>query len=330
MAVADNLGTDATIPDGSANDLLALDAYSRAIAQVAEAASPGVVAIRSVSARGHERRGGSGSGFAFTPDGLILTNSHVVHGARGLRVETTEGADVQADLVGEDPHTDTAVIRAGIRLQALALGSSRALRVGQVAIAIGNPLGFDCTVTAGVVSALGRSLRAGSGRLIDNVIQTDAALNPGNSGGPLVDTGGRVIGVNTAIIAGAQGICFAIAVDTVREVALQLLRHGRVRRANLGIAAQTMPLSARVRNHFELSEPAAVRVTEVESGGPAAQAGIECGDIVVGFSGQAVGGVDDLHRLLVEAQIGRDAPVEVIRRSRRITVNIRPRDLSMA
>jgi S1-C subfamily serine protease len=329
MALAQELSNDEP-PEGASSDLLALDAYSRAIVQVAEAASPGVVAIRTVSARGQERRHGGGSGFAFTPDGLILTNSHVVQGARGLRVETTEGADVQADLVGEDPHTDTAVIRAGIRLQALPLGSSRSLRVGQVAIAIGNPLGFDCTVTAGVVSALGRSLRAASGRLIDNVIQTDAALNPGNSGGPLVDTGGRVIGMNTAIIAGAQGICFAIAVDTVRDVALQLLRHGRVRRANLGIAAQTMALSARVRRHFELSEPAAVRVTEVERDGPAARAGIERGDIIVGFAGQRVGGVDDLHGLLVEAQIDRDAVVELLRRGRRQTVDIRPRDLPTA
>jgi S1-C subfamily serine protease len=330
MALAQELSSEATPVDGASSDLLALDAYSHAIVQVAEAASQGVVAIRTVSARGQERRHGGGSGFAFTPDGLILTNSHVVHGARGLRVETTEGADAQADLVGEDPHTDTAVIRAGIRLQALTLGSSRALRVGQVAIAIGNPLGFDCTVTTGVVSALGRSLRAASGRLIDNVIQTDAALNPGNSGGPLVDTGGRVIGMNTAIIAGAQGICFAIAVDTVRDVALQLLRNGRVRRANLGVAAQTMPLSARVRRHFELGEPAAVRVTEVEPDGPAARAGIERGDIIIGFAGHPVGGVDDLHRLLVEAQIGRDTVVEVLRRSRRQSVNVRPRDLPTA
>jgi S1-C subfamily serine protease len=327
MDLAQGLSSDATPDGGTPNEMLALDAYSRAIVQVAEAASQGVVAIRTVSGRRQERRNGGGSGFAFTPDGLILTNSHVVHGARGLRVETTEGADVQADLVGEDPHTDTAVIRAGIRLQALPLGSSRALRVGQVAIAIGNPLGFDCTVTAGVVSALGRSLRASSGRLIDNVIQTDAALNPGNSGGPLVDTAGHVIGMNTAIIAGAQGICFAIAVDTVRDVALQLLRHGRVRRANLGIAAQTIALSARVRRHFELSEPAAVRVTEVEPGGPASHAGIERGDTIIGFAGQPVGGVDDLHRLLVEAQIGRDAAVEVLRGSRRETFSVRPRDL---
>ena len=306
-----------------------LDAYSLAVTGVAESASPSVVSIHVGRAAGRRRvLAGSGSGFAFTPDGLILTNSHVVHGARPIEVQTLAGDRVQADLIGDDEHTDTALIRVSAGLAALPLGSSKALRTGQLAIAIGNPLGFDCTVTAGVLSALGRSLRAGSGRLIDDVIQTDAALNPGNSGGPLMDSLGRAIGMNTAIIAGAQGLCFAIAIDTVRQVALELLRHGRVRRASLGVAAQTVPLSQRMRRYFELAARTVVRVSEVESDGPAARAAMQAGDLIVRFAGEPVSGIDDLHRLLIEARIGARVPTEVLRGSRRVTLEVVPRELN--
>jgi len=305
-----------------------LDAYSLAVTRVAEEASPSVVAIHATPRAGARRsRGGTGSGFVFTPDGLILTNSHVVHDAGSISVETLAGDRFEADRVGEDPHTDTALIRVGARLPALTLGGSRSLKVGQLAIAIGNPLGFDCTVTAGVVSALGRTLRSGSGRLIDDVVQTDAALNPGNSGGPLMDSAGRVIGMNTAIIAGAQGLCFAIAIDTVRQVAIELLRHGRVRRAQLGVAAQTVPISQRARRHFELEARTAIRISEIEPDGPAARAGLESGDVIVGFAGDSVAGIDDLHRLLGEERIGRTLPLEVVRGSRRLTVDLVPREL---
>jgi S1-C subfamily serine protease len=303
-----------------------LDAYSRTITGVAEAATPAVVAIHTRRSSAAGAQGGSASGFVFTPDGLILTNSHVVHGASGLRVATVRGEEFEADLLGEDPHTDTALIRVSATLPAVNFGRSHALRVGQVAIAIGNPLGFDCTVTAGVVSALGRSLRASSGRLIEDVVQTDAALNPGNSGGPLMDSGARVIGMNTAIIAGAQGICFAIAIDTVRRVALELLRHGRVRRASIGIGGQSVAVPQRLRRHFELPQLTAVRVISVLEGGAAAEADIESGDLIVRFDGQWIGGVDDLHRLLIDSRIGAPAALELVRRGRRLTVNVVARE----
>jgi S1-C subfamily serine protease len=299
----------------------ALDAYSRVISRVAELASPAVVAIHA-SRRG--RQGGAGSGFALTPDGLILTNNHVVDGASRVRVETTQGVTCDAEIVGKDPHTDTALIRAGTALPALELGSSRRLRVGQLAIAIGNPFGFECSVTAGVVSALGRSLRAGTGRLIDDVIQTDAALNPGNSGGPLCDGAGRVIGMNTAIIASAQGICFATAIDTVRWVAMELLQHGRVRRGHLGIVAHTVVVPQRLRRHGELEQRTAVRVVRTEPRGPAESAGLESGDLVVRFAGEAVAGIDDLHRLLGAERIDHAVPLEALRRGRRIQLAVIP------
>jgi len=308
------------------HDQQLLDAYSRTVTGVAEAATPAVVAIHTRRATAAATQGGSASGFVFTPDGLILTNSHVVHGASALRVATVRGDEFEADLLGEDPHTDTALIRVSAAMPAVTLGRSHALRVGQVAIAIGNPLGFDCTVTAGVVSALGRSLRASSGRLIEDVIQTDAALNPGNSGGPLMDSAGRVIGMNTAIIAGAQGICFAIAIDTVQRVALELLRHGRVRRASIGIGGQTVAVPQRLRRHFELPQVAAVRVISVLDGGAAGQAGVESGDLIVRFDGQWIGGVDDLHRLLIDSRIGAAAPLEIIRRGRRLTMDVIARE----
>jgi S1-C subfamily serine protease len=274
-------------------------------------------------------QGGSASGFVFTPDGLILTNSHVVHGASALRVSTVRGEEFEADVVGEDPHTDTALIRvAASALPAVQLGSSRALRVGQVAIAIGNPLGFDCTVTTGVVSALGRSLRASSGRLIEDVIQTDAALNPGNSGGPLMDSSGHVIGMNTAIIAGAQGICFSIAIDTVRSVALELLRHGRVRRASMGIGGQTTMIPQRLRRHFELPKSTGVRVLSVLENSAAAHAQVESGDLLVRFGDHWIEGVDDLHRLLIDSRIDIATPLELVRRGRRLTVDVTPREIA--
>jgi S1-C subfamily serine protease len=312
------------------DDAAALDAYSRTVTHVAEMATPAVVAI-SVTRRGapgsDEREpsgGGSASGFAFTPDGLILTNSHVVHGARNVRVISARGEEFEADLVGEDADTDTALLRVTGSMLPLELGRSAALRVGQLVVAIGNPFGFDCSVTAGVVSALGRSLRATSGRLIENVIQTDAALNPGNSGGPLVDSRGRVIGMNTAIIASAQGICFAIGIDTVQQVVIELLRHGRVRRASLGIGAQTVPIPQRLRRHFELSQCHATRVLQVLTDGPCARAGVESGDLLVGFEGQPLEGVDDLHRTLIGSRIGRPITLDVIRRGRRLQLEVVP------
>jgi len=319
----------APVPDDA--DLL--DVYSRTVTGVAEAATAAVVAIHTRRAPGSgQQRGqtsGSASGFVLTPDGLILTNSHVVHAAGALRVATVRGEEYDADLVGEDPHTDTALIRvAASSMPAAPLGASRALKVGQLVIAIGNPLGFDCTVTAGVISALGRSLRASSGRLIEDVVQTDAALNPGNSGGPLMDSRGRVIGMNTAIIAGAQGICFAIAIDTVQRVALELLRHGRVRRASIGIGGQTTPIPQRLRRHFELPQSSGVRVLNVLDGSAAATAQIECGDLLVRFDGYWIAGVDDLHRLLIDSRIGAPATLELVRRGRRLSIEVIPGEIA--
>jgi len=298
-----------------------LDAYSRVITRVAELASAAVVTIHPQRS---DRSAGTGSGVAFTPDGLILTNSHVVNGARQIRVETTQGARSNAALIGADPHTDLALIRADLQLQPLELGSSKSLRVGQLAIAIGNPYGFECSVTAGVVSALGRSLRSSTGRLIDDVIQTDAALNPGNSGGPLCDSSGRVIGINTAIIAAAQGICFATAVDTVRWVALQLLQHGRVRRGHLGIVAHTVAMPQRLRHQAQLTQNTVVRIEQIEPHGPAARAGIEVGDLLFGFADQSIAGIDDLHRLLSAERINHDVSIDVLRRGARLRVTAVP------
>src|SRR5882672_9748292 len=298
-----------------------LDAYSAAVVGAAERVGPAVAHLE-VEPNG---RRGSGSGFAFTPDGLLLTNSHVVHGARHIRATFADGPSHDADLVGEDPDTDIAVIRiGGDALPAVVLGSSRDVRVGQLAIAIGNPYGFQHTVTAGVVSALGRSLRAQTGRLIDDVLQTDAALNPGNSGGPLVDSRGEVIGVNTAIIPGAQGICFATAIDTVKWVVLQLLREGRVRRGYLGLAGANQPLARRVARHFELDNARGVRVESLEKGGPASRAGVEAGDLIVRFAGEPVNGIDDLHRLLTGERIGAESTLTLLRRTQRLELRVSP------
>jgi S1-C subfamily serine protease len=296
-----------------------LDAYSNAVAGAAERVGPAVAHLEVEIGK----RRGTGSGFAFTPDGLLLTNSHVVHGSRRIQATFADGTSREADLIGDDPHTDTAVLRIGASsLPAVTLGSSRAVRVGQLAIAIGNPYGFQHTVTAGVVSALGRSLRTQSGRLIDDVLQTDAALNPGNSGGPLVDARGEVIGVNTAIIPMAQGICFATAIDTVRWVAVQLLRDGRVRRGYLGIAGATIALPRRIARHFGLANARTVRVESLEAGGPAARAGVEQGDLIVAFDGAAVEGIDSLHRLLTVERIRKPVTISVIRGAQKLDLQI--------
>ena len=311
----------------------ALDAYSRVVTGVAERAGPAVVAIAVPDrrdARGRRLPSGGGSGFLFTPDGLILSNAHVVQGARSIEVMTTAGHTLAADLLGEDPHTDLALLRvpAPQPLPALPLGSARGIRVGQLVVAIGNPFGFESTVTAGVVSALGRSLRAVSGRLIEDVIQTDAALNPGNSGGPLLDAAGQVIGVNTAIIAAAQGICFATSIDMAQQVVPQLMRHGRVRRASLGVSAQNLRLPRRYVRHFELTIESAVRLMEIVPGDPAARAGLQAGDIVIEFDGRAVDGIDALHHLLDAGRIGRVASVTVLRRDQRREFAVTPSELS--
>jgi S1-C subfamily serine protease len=310
----------------------ALDAYSQIVTRVVDDAAAAVVAItihERVDDKGKRIHGGQGSGFFFTPDGLILTNSHVVHGAKRIEVATVAGRMFAADLIGEDVHTDIALLRvSGHETHAhVALGSARELRVGQLVVAIGNPLGFDCTVTSGVVSALGRSLRATTGRQIDDVIQTDAALNPGNSGGPLLDAQARVVGVNTAIIAGAQNICFATSIDSVAEVIAQLMRNGRVRRGSIGVAAQNMRLPQRYVRYFGLEQTTAVRVMEIAHGGPAAQAGLEAGDIVIAFDGEAIRGIDMLHRRLDERSIGKQAGLALLRRDRRIDLLLTPVEL---
>jgi len=316
-------------PASGANDDALLDAYSGAVVAASERVGPTVVHVEVAQAAGAGApRRGTGSGFVFTPDGFILTNSHVVHGSPRIRVSFADGASQDADLVGDDPDTDVAVIRvAGHQLPAAALGSSRALQVGQLAIAIGNPYGFQHTVTAGVVSALGRSLRSVTGRLIDDVIQTDAALNPGNSGGPLVNSRGEVIGVNTAIIPFAQGICFATAIDTAKWVVEQLLRFGRVRRGYIGVGGATIALSRRAQRFHGLAAGAGVRVESLEPGGAAGRAGIEPGDVIIGYDGEEVAGVDELHRLLSDERIGKETTVTLLRRAQKLELPIRAAEM---
>jgi S1-C subfamily serine protease len=300
-----------------------LDAYSAAVTSAAGTAAPAVVHLEVGAARGARERRGTGSGFFFTPDGLVLTNSHVVHGARSIRVTTLEGESCAADIVGDDPDSDLAVIRISAGgAPHVRFGRSGTLKIGQLAIAIGNPLGFEHTVTAGVVSALGRSLRASTGRLIDDVIQTDAALNPGNSGGPLVNARGEVIGVNTAIIPGAQGICFATASDTAQWVMGQLLQHGRVRRAWIGVAGVNAPLARRIANHHDIENDSGVRVRSVEPGSPAARAGLEPGDLIVHYDGELVTGIDRLQRILNEHRVGRASELVLLRRAQKLTVSV--------
>jgi len=320
------------------SDAPLLDAYSRAVIAAVEKVSPSVVNVevhqaagRSRSGEPHERRGG-GSGFIFTPDGLILTNSHVVHDATRIAVTLLDGRSFPAHTVGDDPATDLAVIRINSvgndapTLQAVRLGDSQQLRPGQMAIAIGNPYGFQSTVTAGVISALGRSLRSYSGRLIEDVIQTDAALNPGNSGGPLVNSLGEVIGVNTATILPAQGICFAIGINTAKFVASRLLRDGRIRRSYIGISAQTVPIHRRVVRFYNLLKETGVVVVGVESNSPAQKAGVREGDVIVALDDKPVAGVDDLHRLLTDAQVGARCALMVIRHTEKLTLSILPEE----
>jgi S1-C subfamily serine protease len=298
-----------------------LDAYSRAVVGAAQRVGPAVVHIQVRQGRG---RGGSGSGFIFTPDGFILTNSHVVHGASELVVSTADGERFPADLVGDDPDTDLAVIRGGREGPSVPLGSSRKLTVGQVVIAIGNPLGFQHTVTAGVVSALGRTMRSRSGRLIDGVIQTDAALNPGNSGGPLVDSQGQVVGVNTATIVGAQGICFAIGADTAEFVASRLIRDGRIQRSYIGVTGQSVALHRRLVRYYDLPSESGLLVLEVVPGSPAHRAGLRERDAIIRFAGHAVTGVDDLHRMLTGERNGIACEVEVVRGTEFVRLVVTP------
>jgi S1-C subfamily serine protease len=317
-------------PSGSAvhDDGELLDAYSNAVIRASQAAGPAVahVEVRQVR-EGRRSRGeskGSGSGFIFTPDGFILTNSHVVHGATEIVVSLSDGQRSHATLIGDDPDTDLAVLRTdGIHLTAVPFSPSKP-QVGQLAIAIGNPLGFQFTVTAGVVSALGRSMRAQSGRLIENVIQTDAALNPGNSGGPLVNSRGEVIGVNTAMIMGAQGICFAIGAETARFVAARLIRDGKISRGYLGLAGQDVPVHRQLVRYYNLKAGTALLVLTVESNSPAEAAGVREHDLIVGFKEQPITGVDDLHRLLTEGPIGEPSELELIRGTEKITRRIVP------
>ncbi len=293
----------------------ALDAFSRVVVEVAETVRPAVVNIRAGQGRG----GGSGSGVLFTPDGFLLTNHHVVQGTTQVRVRLGDGRELAGRVVGADPWTDLAVVQAdSAGLPFATLGDSAALRVGQLTVAIGSPFGFDSTVTAGVLSALGRTLRSITGHLVDNVIQTDAALNPGNSGGPLVDSRSRVIGINTAIIQSAQGICFAIPINAAKHILPQLMQHGRVVRGYLGLHGHSVPIPRAVARTFELEQATGVEVMAVESGGPADQAGLESDDLVVALGDVPVTSVDDLHKLLTQLPVGVPLSVIILREGRRL------------
>src|SRR6266852_2031869 len=315
----------APLPPVPAEDQALLDAYSRAVIDVVDRVGPAVVRL-DVQTSGQRGRSGTGSGVIVAPDGLVLTNSHVVGGAARVTVATVDGRSLNARVVGDDPDTDLALVHldAPVTLPAAALGNSKLLKRGQLVIAIGNPLGFESTVTTGVVSALGRSLRARSGRLIDDVIQTDAALNPGNSGGPLVSSRGEVVGINTAVIMGAQGICFAVASNTANFVLGELVRHGRVRRAYIGIAAQQFAVSRRRRHAAGLAQESAVMIASVEAGSPAERAGLAAGDIILGLDGATVTGADDLIRLLAGDKIGRTVEVETLRNGEQRRVSVVP------
>jgi S1-C subfamily serine protease len=305
-----------------------LDAYSRAVVNAAERVGPAVVRVEvrhKGAAKGRRgRQGGQGSGFAFTPDGFLLTNSHVVQGASEIRAEMPDGRSAAAELVGDDPDTDVAVLRIhGGAGHWAELGGSRMLRVGQLVIAIGNPLGFQSTVTAGVVSALSRSFRSITGRLIDDVIQTDAALNPGNSGGPLVDSRGQVVGVNTAVILPAQGICFAVGIDTVKVVAAKLIRDGHIQRGYLGVGGQNMALEPSAARALNMPG-GGVLVQSVEASSPASEAGVRPGDVIIGLDGLPVAGIDDLHRVLSDERIGRTLDLTVLRDGSRLLLAVKP------
>jgi S1-C subfamily serine protease len=314
----------------------AMDAYSRAVITAAEKVSPSVVYIeveqpiksrRPNLPRMPQERRGSGSGFIFTPDGFILTNSHVVHGAKKIEVTLSDGHKHLADLSGDDPDTDLAVIRINApNLVPAQLGEAQKIRVGQLVVAIGNPYGFQYSVTAGVVSALGRSLRAQSGRLMDAVIQTDAALNPGNSGGPLINSRGEVIGVNTAMILPAQGICFATSIDTAKFVASRLIRDGRVSRSYIGLAGQNVPLPRRIVRYYNLAVESGIFVISFENESPARKGGLREGDIIIGFDDQPIAGIDDLHKLLTEERIGKKSLLTVVRGVDKLTIEVTPEE----
>jgi S1-C subfamily serine protease len=316
-------------------DQALLDVYSRAVIDVVDRVGPAVVGL---AVRTDKSRGGSGSGVVVAPDGLILTNSHVADAAGGrgtaarIAVTTADGLELRARLVGDDPDTDLALLRVdeAVTLTAAPLGDSKRLKRGQLVIAIGNPLGFESTVTTGVVSALGRSLRSRTGRLIDDLIQTDAALNPGNSGGPLVSSHGEVVGINTAVIMGAQGICFAVAANTAQFVLGELVRHGRVRRAFIGISAQQTAIPQRRRRAASLEQDSAVMVSTVESGSAADRAGLKAGDIVLGLDGVAITGADDLMRALTGEKIGRSVALDVLRGTERLTISLVPQERNRA
>ncbi len=318
---------DSVMSEERASDLALLDAYSRAVVEAVEKLSPSVVHIQVAGRRRGRENEGSGSGFIFAPDGFVLTNSHVVRDATHMTAVLMDGRRLTADLVGDDPDTDLAVVRVHESgLPPARLGDSDSLMVGQLAIAIGNPFGFQCTVTAGVVSALGRSLRSQSGRLIDNVIQTDAALNPGNSGGPLITSRGEVIGVNTAIILGAQGLCFATPINTAQYVVPRLIRDGRIRRGWLGIGGQNMKVPPHAAHVLGLRTESGVLVISVEPGSPAERAGFQDRDLLVEFDGKPISSIDDLHRQLTEERIGKTAEIVVVRHSQRLSLRAVPRE----
>jgi len=308
------------VGDRAGDEAELLDAYSSAVARVVEQVSPSVVQVRVRGQRQGHAAQGAGSGSILSPDGLILTNNHVVEGASAIELATTDARRFPARILGRDPDTDIAVLRAETndRLPAARLGNSKLVKAGQIAIAIGNPLGFESTVTAGIVSAVGRSLRAQTGRLIGDVIQTDAALNPGNSGGPLVNSRAQVIGVNTAVIMGAQGICFSVASNTAQHVVTQILQHGRVRRARLGVAGDQVNLPQRLRVQAGLSQEAGVRVVEVQPGSPAEAAGLEPGDVILALDHDTVTGIDDIARVLDGSKIGKRVSVRVLREAGRL------------
>jgi S1-C subfamily serine protease len=300
-----------------------LDPYSTLVVHAFDRVGPAVVHVTAFTKDG--RPAGQGSGVIFTPDGYVLTNSHVVAKAARLQASLTDGLSFDAALVGDDPATDIAVLRlSGTGHPHAELGVSAALRVGQLVVAIGNPLGFTCTVTAGIVSALGRTLRTRGGGLLDSVIQTDAPLNPGNSGGPLVSGAGLVVGINTAMIAPAQGICFAIGIDTAVWVATRLMRDGRVRRSRLGLSAQTVPITTRVRRFHGLQQASGVMVAELAVDGPGKQAGLQAGDVLVALDGIPLAGVDDLHRALTVERAGSPVPLRLLRRTELLTVQVTP------